>query len=106
MTGEIEDITEWAIARYHWHQKCPEAESLRVLIHGLAERYDFTTTERMELGKALQGFASALQDPPAEPERNGPMAICCACTHGEAVQFNPPLCRHCAERSKFALVQA
>jgi hypothetical protein len=58
--GDAEDIIEWAQKRYHWHQKAASAERLRKAIHGLAEKYDFTADERLEVGSALQAFADDL----------------------------------------------
>lgn len=58
--GDAEDIIEWAQKRYHWHQKSASAERLRTSIFTLAEKYEFTGDERLELGSALQAFAEDL----------------------------------------------
>jgi hypothetical protein len=99
MTSEIEDITEWAMSRYHWHQNGASAEALRQMIFGLAEKYDFTDEERVTLGNALQAFVTELQNPSGKAE-NGPTPVCCSCWTGPAVSFNPPLCRQCIELAK------
>jgi hypothetical protein len=102
MTGEFEDVTEWAMSRYHWHQNGASAEALRQMVFRLAEKYDFTAEERVTLGNALQAFANALQNPSGKA-LNGPTPLCCSCWTGPAAQFNPPLCLQCIELAKRVL---
>lgn len=49
-------IFELAELRYHWQERAPAGRRLVHIIQILADKYEFTADERLNLGNMLQEF--------------------------------------------------
>jgi hypothetical protein len=53
-------VIELAELRFFWQQRAPAGHRLQHIIQRVADKYEFSADERIQIGKALQEFADEL----------------------------------------------
>lgn len=53
-------VIELSELRYFWQRRAPAGHHLMHMVQRLADKYEFTADERLQLGNALQAYSDEL----------------------------------------------